>query len=353
MERKKEIRIALVGVGNCSSSLVQGIVYYKDAKEEEFVPGVMHVNFGEYKISDIHPVVAFDIDSRKVGKDLSEAIFAEPNCTLKFSDVPYLGVKVLKGPVLDGVSEELVEVVDVDTINEPVDVAEILKKEKVDVLVNNLPTGSSEASRYYAEAALKAGVAIVNGMPELIVSDKEFAERAKKKGVPLVGDDYKSQIGATIVNRALFQLCQDRGVKINEAYQLNYAGNTDFINLVTQRGKSKHVTKKSAVECLLPYKIKLSAGFADVRMLGDNKRAVIEIKGEKFGGAPVHIKLDLSVIDSPNSAGVVIDAIRACKIGLDRGIGGPIEPACAYLSKHPPIQMADEEALQKLEEFIK
>lgn len=352
----KKIRLALVGVGNCASSLVQGTFYYKDAKIAEETGGLMHYEIGGYTPGDIEIVAAFDIDEKKIGKDVSEAIYIWPNCTYKFYDVPYIGVPVMPGPMLDGAPEHLRNYYKKEyyrvTDKEPVDVARVLKEKKVDVIVINLPTGSHDAARFYADAAIQAGAGIVNGIPEFIASTPEINERAKKSGSPIVGDDYKSQVGATIVHRMLMKLFEDRGIKIKKSYQLNYAGNTDFINLV-MRGETKHVTKHDAVASILKEDVPVAPGFAFVDNQGDQKTAIIEIEGAKFGGAPISLQLKLEVIDSPNSAGVSIDAIRCCMIAKDRGIGGVIESASAYFMKHPPKQMTDEEARAKLEEFIR
>lgn len=346
---RREIRVAIAGVGNCANSLVQGLFYYRNQASGE-VPGLMHQVMGGYSVTDLVPVAAFDVDARKVGRDLSEAIFAPPNCAYKFADVPELGVEVMMGPVLDGVPPHLAKFVEVAD-KEPVNVAKVLKETRADVLVIVLPTGSREAARYYVDACIEAGVAFVNGIPELIVSSEEYAKRAAAAKVPMVGDDFKSQVGATILHRTLVDLFVDRGVKIKKSYQLNYAGNTDFENLV-KRGETKHVTKVGAVKSQVPYEIDMSAGFAFVQNMGDTKTAIILLEGEKFGGAPVRVEAKLTVEDSPNSAGVLIDAIRSCKIALDRGIGGPLTSASAYLMKHPPQQFKDEQARAMLEQFI-
>lgn len=355
----KDIRIGVIGVGNCTSSLVQGRYYYRDLKVKpgEVIPGLMHPDIGGYRVSDINPVVAFDVDARKVGKDLSEAIWARPNCTQKFCDVPNLGVKVLMGPVMDGVSEHLKRYVEVSS-EEPIDdvdaVAGILKENKVDVIVNNLPTASEKASWFYAEAALKAGCGIVNGIPVLIANNVEFARKAEKNGVPLVGDDYKSQLGGTILDRALLGLCLQRGIKITRSYQLNYGGNTDFWNLTDwQRGKTKHASKKRGVDAVMPYEAPFSVNVSQLEVLDDDKICRIEIWGENFGGTPISLEAKLRVVDSPNSAGVMVDGIRCCKLALDRGIGGVLQSASSYLMKSGPVQYPnDEEARKAMDEFI-
>lgn len=353
-----EIRIAIAGVGNCTSSLVQGRYYYKDVRESgKFVPGLMHPVIGGYTVADIVPAVVFDVDARKVGKDLSGAIWTEPNCTDRFSEVPHLGVEVLMGPVLDGVTEHLSRYVKVSS-EEPIDevreVADILRKERVDVLVNNLPTGSEKASWFYAEAAMMAGAGFVNGVPVLIANDKKFVKRAEEVGVPIVGDDYKSQLGGTILDRDLLDLCIQRGIKIVKSYQLNYGGNTDFWNLTEwQRGKTKHASKKRGVDAVMPYEAPFSVNVSQLEVLNDHKICRIEIWGENFGGTPIKLEAKLHVVDSPNSAGVMVDAIRCCKLAKDREMGGVLTSASAYLMKSAPEQFrTDEEARKALNEFI-
>jgi myo-inositol-1-phosphate synthase len=354
-----EVRIAVAGVGNCTSSLVQGGFYYKNLKVKggEIVPGLMHPELGGYKVSDIIPVVAFDVDARKVGKDLSEAIWGAPNCTQKFSDVPHMGVKVLMGPVMDGVSEHLKRYVDVSSekeIDEVDEIARILKEAKVDVLVNNLPTASEKASWFYAEAALKAGAGIVNGIPVLIANNKEFAKKAEENKIPIVGDDYKSQLGGTILDRDLLRLCIQRGVKIKKSYQLNYGGNTDFWNLTDwQRGKTKHASKTRGVDAVMTYDAPFSVNVSQLDVLNDDKICRIEIWGENFGGTPIKLEAKLHLVDSCNSGGVLVDGIRCCKLALDRGIGGVLESASSYLMKSGPVQYSsDEEARKVMDEFI-
>lgn len=349
-----KIRVGIVGVGNCASSLVQGVFYYRDATEDDFIPGLMHPVLGGYRIKDIEFSAAFDIDANKVGKDLSEAIFTEPNCTMKFSDVPSLGVEVMKGPVLDGLGRYLKGVIKVNDDQKPVDVSQVLKETKTDVLVNFVPVGAERAAKFYAEQALEAGTAYINAMPVFIASNPDYQRRFEEKKVPIIGDDVKSQVGATIVHRSLVKLLVERGVKIEKTYQLNVGGNTDFLNMLErERLKSKEISKTEAVKSLIPYEVPMHIGPSDyVEFLGDNKVAYIRIEGRKFGDAPIIIELRLSVIDSPNSAGVVIDAIRCAKIALDRGIGGPLYSASAYFMKHPPKQYPDPEARKMLEEFI-
>jgi len=348
------VKVAIVGVGNCASSLVQGVEYYKNAREDQFVPGLMHVNFGGYHIRDIKFVAAFDVDANKVGKDLSEAIFTPPNCTVKFSDVPELGVGVMKGQVLDGIGKYLKPVIPLDPTQKPVEVARVLEEVKADVLISYLPVGSYEASRFYAQQAIEAGCGFINCIPEFIISGKEWGKRFVDAGLPCAGDDIKSQVGATILHRTLAKLLIDRGVKLEESYQLNIGGNTDFLNMLEEeRLSSKRISKTEAVASQVPYEVPLRIGPSDyVSFLKDNKVCYIHMRGRKFGDIPLTIDVKLSVEDSPNSAGVVIDAIRAVKLALDRGVGGPLIGVSAYFFKHPPIQMSDPEAKQAVEDFI-
>lgn len=354
----KKIRLGLVGVGNCASSLVEGIVFYKDAQVAEEMGGLMHFNLGGYEPQDIQVVVGFDVDAKKVGKDVSEAIFETPNCAYRISDeVPYLNAPVLKAPVLDGAPDHLrhyygKEYFIIDDSQEEVDVAQALIDYKVDVILINLPTGSYEAARYYVDCAKKAGCGVVNGIPEILASDKEIAESCKKAGIPILGDDWKSQIGATIVHRALAKLFEERGIRIDKSYQLNFAGNTDFINLV-MRGETKHVSKHDAISSILEKKdTPVSPGFAFVDNQGDQKTAYILIEGVKFGGSPVKLQLHLEVEDAPNSAGISIDAVRCCKLALDRGESGAIEGPSSYFFKHPPVQYTDDICKKKVDDFI-
>jgi len=350
------IRIAIAGVGNCASSLIQGLEYYKNiSHSDDIVPGLMHNSLGGYLISDIKPVAAFDIDERKVGTDLSKAIFSEPNCTKKFSDVPYLNVEVMKGQVLDGVAPHMTDYFRVDEEQKPVDVVAILKRSKADILINYLPVGSEEAVKYYASQALEAGCAFINCIPVFIASNKEWADKFRKARLPIIGDDIKSLVGATIVHRALTQMIVDRGAKIDSTYQLNIGGNTDFRNMTDQaRLKSKKISKTESIASQIPYDAYVYAGpNGCIDCLNDNKICHLKIDFKLFGDVPAYIDLKLSVEDSPNSAGVVVDAIRVAKIALDRKLGGPIIPASAYFMKHPPEQIRDVEAREKLEEFIK
>lgn len=351
-----KIRVAIAGIGNCASSIVQGVYYYYNAPDNKEVPGLMHVRFGPYHVSDIEFVAAFEVDRRKIGKDLSEAIFAGNNCVPKFAEVPKLGVEVLPGPILDGVAPHMREAFAPYDENEvkPVNVTDVLKETKADMLINFLPVGSYHATRYYANACLEARCAFVNCIPEFIASDPEWGKKFEKAGVPVVGDDIKSQLGATILHRALVQLMKDRGVKVKKTYQLNVGGNTDFLNMtVEERLRFKRISKTEAVTSIIDENIPTRIGPSDyVPFLGDTKIAYIFIEGEKFGGFPVTIEVKLVVADSPNSAGVVIDVIRATKIALDRGISGPLISISAYAFKHPPVQVPDYIAKVWVEEFI-
>jgi len=351
-----EIRVALVGVGNSASALVQGVQYYKDAGENVTVPGLMHVNFGGYHVRDVKFVAAFEVNKNKIGKDLSEAIFTAPNCCAKFADVPKLGVKVSPAPVLDGVAEHMKEVFSVykDGEVKPADVVEVLKESKAEILVNYLPVGSHNAARFYAQAALDAGCAFINCMPEFIGSDFGWGRKFEERGLPIAGDDIKSQLGATILHRALARLCVDRGVIIDETYQLNLGGDTDFLNMtVEERLKTKRISKTEAVTSLVPYDLPTRIGPSDyVPFLGNKKICYIWLKGRKFGDRPLTVMVKLEVEDSPNSAGVVIDIVRAVKIALDRKISGQLLSISSYAFKHPPIQVPDSLARQSVEEYI-
>jgi myo-inositol-1-phosphate synthase len=362
---EKKVRIAIAGVGNCASSLIQGIFYYKKRRHLD-TSGIMYEDIGGYKVWDIEVVAAWDVDARKVGKDLSEAIFAPPNCTTVFEpDIPHLGVKVRMGKVLDGVAPHMAEYPLEKTFlladekeDELEDVVSVLKETKADILINYTPVGSEMAAKFYAEACLRSGVSLINAMPVFIVSDKTWAERFEKEGIPIVGDDVKSQLGATIVHRVLTKLFADRGVKIDRTYQLNFGGNTDFLNMLERsRLKSKKISKTEAVTSLLPFEVQNDAvhiGPADwVPWLKDRKVCYIKIEGRLFGDVPMSLELKLEVEDSPNSAGCMIDAIRCCKLARDRNIGGPLYSISAYTMKHPPIQYPDWEAKKMTEEFIR
>ncbi len=360
----KKIRLAIAGVGNCASSLVQGLFYYRNVSSNDTtIPGLMHNVIGEYKISDIVPVAAFDIDERKVGKDLGGAIFAQPNCTLIFQkDIPKLDCIVQKAPVLDGVAGHMkdypAERSFVVSKEKPVDVVQVLKKAKADVLINYVPVGSEEAAKYYAQACLETGTAFINAMPVFIASGKEWGKRFEDKGIPVIGDDIKSQLGATIVHRVLVKLFSDRGVKVERTYQLNVGGNTDFLTMKElSRLKSKKISKTQSVQSQLPIPLEpenIHIGPSDyVPWQKDNKLCFIRMEGRNFGDAPVKLDLKLSVEDSPNSAGVAIDAIRCAKLALDRRVGGPLISISAYTMKSPPQQFPDSVAKNMVEEFIK
>ncbi len=351
-----EIRVALVGVGNSASALIQGTQYYKNAKEDSTVPGLMHVNYGGYHISDIKFVAAFEVNKDKIGKDLSEAIWIKPNCCEKFAEVPRLGVTVSPAPILDGVAPHMRETFNVydDSNYDKATVVRVLKETKTEVLVNYLPVGSQQATRFYAQAAMDAGCAFVNCMPEFIASTPEWAQKFEDAGVPVLGDDIKSQVGATILHRNLVRLCLDRGVIVDETYQLNLGGDTDFQNMtVENRLKSKRISKTEAVTSLVPYDLPTRIGPSDfVGFLNNKKICYISLKGRKFGDRPLNISVKLEVEDSPNSAGVVIDLIRAAKIALDRKISGALLSMPSYAFKHPPIQIPDSQARQWTEEWI-
>jgi myo-inositol-1-phosphate synthase len=351
-----EIRVALVGVGNSASALIQGTQYYKDAKENTTVPGLMHVNFGGYHIRDVNFVAAFEVNKDKIGKDLSEAIFTEPNCCAKFADVPLLNVKVSPAPILDGVAEHMRKPFNVydDSGFNRANVVKTLKDARAEVLVNYLPVGSREATRFYAQAAIDAGCAFVNCMPEFIGSDQEWSRKFEAAGLPVAGDDIKSQVGATILHRNLVRLCLDRGVIVDETYQLNLGGDTDFLNMtVEERLKTKRISKTEAVTSLVPYELPTRIGPSDyVAFLKNKKICYITLKGRKFGNRPITINVKLEVEDSPNSAGVVIDLVRAIKIALDRKIAGALLSVSAYAFKHPPIQVPDPTAKQWVEDYI-
>jgi myo-inositol-1-phosphate synthase len=351
------VRIAIVGVGNCASSLVQGVEYYRDADPATRIPGLMHVDFGGYHVSDVQFVAAFDVDAKKVGMDLAEAIVASENNTIKLCDVPPTGVAVQRGPTFDGLGQYYREIIE-ESDAEPVDVAQALRDAEVDVVVSYLPVGSEEADKFYAQAAIDAGCAFVNALPVFIASDPEWAQKFTDAGLPIVGDDIKSQVGATIVHRALAKLFEDRGVELLRTYQLNFGGNMDFMNMLERtRLVSKKISKTQSVTSQIPHEMSKSdvhIGPSDhVPWLDDRKWAYIRLEGRSFGDAPLNAELKLEVWDSPNSAGVIIDAVRAAKIALDRGIGGPILSASSYFMKSPPVQYADHEAHEAVEKFIR
>lgn len=350
------IRVAIVGVGNCASALVQGLHFYRDAGRDEVVPGLMNVVVGPYHVRDVEIVAAFDIDDRKVGQDVADAIVAKPNNTIQFARVPTTGVTVQRGPTLDGIGKHLVDVV-FESSAEPVDVTAALKAAKAEVIISYLPVGSQKASEFYAERALEAGCGYINCVPVFIASDPKWAKRFEDKGLPIVGDDIKSQVGATIVHRVLARLYEDRGVKIDRTYQLNVGGNTDFLNMLererlTSKKKSKTQAVSSQIDVPLPAD-SIHIGPSDfVPFLHDRKIAYIRLEGTGFGGVPLNMELKLEVWDSPNSAGVVIDAIRCCRLALDRKIGGPIGGPSSYFMKSPPEQFTDPEARDRTIAFI-
>ncbi len=350
------INVAIIGVGNCASSLVQGVHFYNKAKKNEFVPGLMHVNLGGYHISDINFVAAFDIDKNKVGKDLAEGIFTKPNNTFKFTDVPPVGVKIQRGMTHDGLGKYLSEKIE-KAPGSTVDIIKILKETQTDVVLNYLPVGSEEATKWYIEQVLAAGCGFVNCIPVFIAREKYWQKRFEEKGLPVIGDDIKSQVGATIVHRVLTRLFGDRGVKMERTYQLNFGGNTDFLNMLErERLESKKISKTNAVTSQLDYELSpddVHVGPSDyVPWLLDRKFCHIRMEGRTFGDVPLNLELKLEVWDSPNSAGVVIDAIRCCKLALDRGLKGAIEAPSSYFMKSPPVQHTDDEAHRMVGEFI-
>ena len=356
MTGNTDVRVAIVGVGNCASSLVQGVQYYQDADENATVPGLMHVRLGPYHVRDVKFVAAFDVDAKKVGFDLSEAIFASENNTIKIADVPPTNVTVQRGPTLDGIGKYYAETIEVSDV-EAVDVVKVLKENSVDVLVSYLPVGSEEADKFYAQCAIDAGVAFVNALPVFIASDPVWAKKFEDAGVPIVGDDIKSQVGATITHRVMAKLFEDRGVQLDRTMQLNVGGNMDFLNMLERsRLESKKISKTQAVTSNLQREFNtkdVHIGPSDhVGWLDDRKWAYVRLEGRAFGDVPLNLEYKLEVWDSPNSAGVIIDAVRAAKIAKDRGIGGPVVAASAYLMKSPPKQLPDDIARVQLETFI-
>jgi len=357
MTSNKKVRVAIVGVGNCASSLVQGVQYYREAKPEDFVPGLMHVNLGGYHISDIEFSAAFDIDQNKVGKDLSEAVFAAPNNTYRFSEVPQLKAKVYRGMTHDGLGKYLSRVI-TKSPKKTNDIVKILKDTGTDVVINYLPVGSEEATKWYVEQILRAGVGFVNCIPVFIAREQYWQDRFKEANLPMIGDDIKSQVGATIVHRMLARLFRERGVKLERTMQLNVGGNTDFYNMLErERLESKKISKTNAVTSQLDYDLgedNVHIGPSDyVAWLTDRKWAFIRLEGRTFGDVPLNVEMKLEVWDSPNSAGVVIDAVRMVKLALDRGISGTLEGPSAYLMKSPPIQYHDDVARDMTEAFIR
>ena len=351
-----KINVAIIGVGNCASSFVQGVQYYKKAKDDEFVPGLMHVNLGGYHIKDINFVAAIDIDRNKVGKDLAEAVFTAPNNTYKFCDVPTTGVKVVRGMTHDGLGKYLSKIIE-KAPGPTANIVSILKEVKADVAINYLPVGSEEATKWYVEQLLNAGVGLVNCIPVFIAREPYWHNRFHEAGLPVIGDDIKSQVGATIVHRVLTRLFQDRGVKLERTYQLNFGGNTDFYNMLErERLESKKISKTNAVTSQLDYEMNpdnIHVGPSDyVPWLLDRKFCHIRMEGRTFGDVPLNLECKLEVWDSPNSAGVVIDAVRCLKIAKDRGLAGAMVAPSSYFMKSPPIQYSDDEARRRVEQFI-
>lgn len=355
-KKNGKVRVAIIGVGNCASSMVQGVQYYRDAADDEEIPGLMHAKIGGYHVRDIEFSAAFDVVESKVGKDLSEAIWADPNNTTKFADVPYLNVPVSRGMTHDGIGKYLSTVV--KKAPGPTDnIVDILKSTGTDVVVNFMPVGSEMATKWYVEQVLDAGCAFVNGIPVFISSSEYWSQRFIERGLPIVGDDIKSQVGATITHRVLTNLFKDRGIHIDRMYQLNFGGNMDFYNMLErERLESKKISKTQAVTSQLPYDLgedNVHVGPSDyVPWLTDRKWCHIRMEGRAFGNVPIQLELKLEVWDSPNSAGVMIDAVRCAKLGLDRGIGGPLNAPSAYFMKSPPIQFTDDEARLMIEQFI-
>jgi len=352
-----KVRVAIIGVGNCASSFVQGVHYYRDAKPTDFVPGLMHVNLGGYHISDIEFSAAIDIDKNKVGQDLGDAIYQKPNNTVRFCDVPKLGVTVQRGMTHDGLGEYLSKIIE-KAPGDTVDIVKLLRDTRTDVVVNYLPVGSEEATKWYVEQILEAGCGFVNCIPVFIAREKYWQNRFKSMKLPLIGDDIKSQVGATITHRVLTRLFRDRGVKLERSYQLNFGGNTDFYNMLErERLESKKISKTNAVTSQLDYTLapeNIHVGPSDhVPWLEDRKWCHIRMEGRTFGDVPLNLELKLEVWDSPNSAGVVIDAIRCCKIARDRGIGGVLISPSSYFMKHPMVQYPDDKAREMVEAFIK
>ncbi len=355
-ENRTSVRVAIVGVGNCASSLVQGVHYYRDAPEDTTVPGLMHVRFGQYHVRDVEFVAAFDVDAKKVGFDLNEAIVSSENNTIKIADVPPTGVTVQRGPTLDGIGRYYAETI-TEADAEPVDVAAALRAAEVDVLVCYLPVGSEAAAKHYAQCAIDAGVAFVNALPVFIASDPTWAQKFVAAGVPIVGDDIKSQVGATITHRVLAKLFEDRGVQLDRTMQLNVGGNMDFKNMLErERLESKKISKTQSVTSNLKRDMganNVHIGPSDyVPWLDDRKWAYVRLEGRAFGDVPLSLEYKLEVWDSPNSAGIIIDAVRAAKIAKDRGIGGPILSASSYFMKSPPVQYFDDDARQAVQDFI-
>jgi myo-inositol-1-phosphate synthase len=356
MSDRKKVRVAIIGVGNCASSLVQGVYYYRNAKDTDRIPGIMHVNLGGYHIRDVEFTAAFDVVEPKVGKDLSEAIFAFPNNTFKFTDVPKLNVPVYRGMTHDGIGKYLSQILKKAT-GPTADIVKILKETKTDVVINYLPVGSEMATKWYVEQILEAGCGMVNAIPVFIASSEYWAKRFVERKIPIIGDDIKSQVGATILHRVLTSLFVDRGVQLDHTYQLNFGGNTDFMNMLErERLESKKISKTGAVTSMLPYKLNpddVHVGPSDyVPWLKDRKFCYIKMEGTTFGDVPLNLELKLEVWDSPNSAGVVIDAVRCVKLALDRSLSGPLVEPSSYFMKTPPKQFTDSLCRQMTEDFI-
>ena len=350
------VRVAIIGVGNCASSLIQGVEYYRKADANDRVPGLMHVAFGDYHVSDVEFVAAFDVDAKKVGQDVADAIVASENNTIKLADVPPLGVTVQRGHTLDGLGKYYRETIE-ESDAQPVDIVKALRDARVDVVVAYLPVGSEEADKYYAQCAIDAGCGFVNALPVFIASDPVWAQKFTDAGLPIIGDDIKSQVGATIVHRVLAKLFEDRGVELQRTYQLNFGGNMDFKNMLErERLMSKKISKTQAVTSQIPHEMRAGSvhiGPSDhVPWLLDRKWAHMRLEGRAFGDVPLNMDVKLEVWDSPNSAGIIIDAVRACKIAMDRKIGGPILSAASYFMKSPPVQYSDSEARDAVQKFI-
>ncbi|MCI0530418.1 MAG: inositol-3-phosphate synthase [candidate division Zixibacteria bacterium] len=352
----RKVKVGIIGIGNCASSLVQGVHYYRNAKPGQFIPGLMHVNLGGYHVSDIEFTAAFDIDINKVGKDLSEAIFTKPNNTYKFSSVPHLGVKVQRGMTHDGLGQYLSKIIR-KAPGPTADIVKILKDTGTEIVVNYLPVGSEEGTKWYVEQVLDAGCGFVNCIPVFIAREKYWQKRFEERGLPVIGDDIKSQVGSTIAHRVLVRLLRDRGIKLERTYQLNVGGNTDFLNMLERsRLESKKVSKTNAVTSQLDYDIgegNVHIGPSDyVAWLLDRKWAYIRLEGKGFGDVPLNLEVKMEVWDSPNSAGVVIDAVRCCKLALDNKLSGALVEPSSYLKKSPPVQFTDDEARDKMDQFI-
>jgi len=349
--KNRSIRVAIAGVGNCAQALLEGLEYYRQHPEDE--RGLMNPDIGGYRVADIKPVAAFDVNRNKVGKDLHEAIYGAPNCAYRYPGVqlPAAGVTVQMAPVLDGNPPHLAEFVPLAD-EKPCNVAEVLKSSGAEMLLNFIPTESHEAARMFADAAINdAKIGFINGMPTLVVCDEIYQRAARQNGVPLIGDDVKSQLGGTAIHRALATLMNQRGIHLDETYQINYAGNTDFANLMA-RGRSKHKTKQEAVTSLMPYPVQMSTGFTHVPLMRDRKTSIFYFNAGNFGNAPLHLEAKLEVEDSANFAGVIVDMVRLMRLAIDRKVSGVLDSACAFLTKHPPVQTTDADAVGHVKEFI-